>query len=149
MAKSERLTPVIKVAENRERAAAKVLGEIQATVQQRRKRLDELIAYRAEYYTRFTDTGAAARPASMIADFRTFITKLDEAIVKQKQLVAAATHEYEERRSHWLKARTKSMALGKVAERLRLEEQYVSDRKEQKESDERSQRRRSHPDEDD
>lgn len=141
MTKSDRLKPVIKVAENRERAAAKVLGEAQQAAQQRKKRLDELTSYRNDYCARFNSTQSAARPALMMADFRVFLTRLDEAIVQQQRLLDASLRDVEAKKQRWLAERTKTKALDKVTTRLRKQERVHAERKEQKETDERAQRK--------
>lgn len=141
MTKSDRLKPVIKVAENREREAAKVLGDAQKVVQQRKKRLDELTSYRSDYCARFNSADRGARPAALLADFRLFLVRLDEAIVQQQKLLDAGVKELEERKQRWLAERTKTLALDKVAVRLRTQERRQVERKEQKDTDERAQRR--------
>lgn len=145
MTKSDRLKPVIKVAENRERAAAKVLGEAQKIAQQRKKRLDELTAYRSDYCARFNSPQHAARPAAMVADFRIFLLRLDEAIVQQQKLMDASLRDVEEKKQRWLAERTKTKALDKVFTRLRVQERLHAERKEQKETDERAQRQSEAP----
>lgn len=141
MTKSDRLKPVIKIAENRERAAAKVLGEAQKVVQQRKKRLDELTSYRSDYCARFNGGQNAPRPVAIIANFRVFLTRLDDAIVQQQKLLEASLRDLEQKKQRWLTERTKTMALDKVSTRLQTQERQQSDRKEQKETDDRAQRR--------
>lgn len=140
MTKSERLKPVIKVAESRERAAAKTLGEAQKIAQQRKKRLDELTSYRSDYCTRFNNTQHAARPAAMMADFRVFLSRLDDAIIQQQKLLDASLRDVEDKKQRWLVERTKTKALDKVSIRLRTQERRDAEQKEQKDTDERAQR---------
>lgn len=140
MTKSDRLKPVIKIAENREHAAAKVLGEAQKSVQQRKKRLDELTSYRSDYCARFNTAQNSARPVAIIANFRVFLSRLDDAIVQQQKLLEASLRDLEQKKQRWLAERTKTMALDKVTIRLRTQERQQSERKEQKETDERAQR---------
>ena len=53
MTRSKRMTPVVKVAENREQAAARVLGEARQRLEQQQRKLDELITYRDQYSQEF------------------------------------------------------------------------------------------------
>lgn len=149
MTKSDRLKPVIKVAENRERAAVKILGEAQKIAQQRKKRLEELTSYRNDYCARFNSTQHAARPAAMLADFRVFLGRLDEAIIQQQKLLDASLRDVELKKQRWLAERTKTKALDKVSVRLRTRERRQADQKEQKETDERGQREPKLPSDDD
>jgi flagellar FliJ protein len=140
MTKSKRLKPVVKIAEDRERAAARLMGDSQRLVDERQARLDELIAYRREYSAQFAGGAAPARSALQINDFRLFLQRLDEIIRQQQRLLDDSHRELEQKKQAWLNSRTKKAALEKAVTRFQADEYSRQARREQRESDDRVQR---------
>jgi flagellar FliJ protein len=66
---------------------------------------------------------------------------LSEAVKQQHALVQRAIAERDLERTRWREAATRAKALDHVVERWRNEERALLDRKEQRESDERAQRK--------
>lgn len=139
MKKSERLEPVIKVAETREQQAARALGQAQMQLNQAEQRLSELKTYKEEYLRRFHAQGSRGMSAAQMEDYRRFLAKLDAAIAQQQQVVAQAARFVEAKRGQWHERHGKTRALDKVVERYQADEQRRDDRKEQSEQDERAQ----------
>ena len=139
MKRSQRLEPVVKVAENREQQAAKALGDSQEALNQAEQRLVELKNYREEYIRRFHAAGSVGMRAKQMGDYRVFLANLSQAIEQQIVLVQQAANVVEQRRQHWFSRRGKVKMLDKVVSRYQSDEQRVIDRKEQREQDERSQ----------
>ncbi len=140
MKRSQRLEPVVRVAENREQQAARSLGDSQLALNQAQQRLDELENYRKEYIQRFHTTGATGMSAVQMGDYRLFLSNLSRAIEQQIGLVKQAVVTVEKQRQQWFARRGKVKMLGNVVSRFQTEEQRVADRKEQLEQDERAQR---------
>ncbi len=140
MTRAQRLKPVTRIAENREQEAALVMARAQQMLDERELRLEELVAYRAEYQMRYKAASSAGMEAAQIQDYRHFIAKLDLAISGQIALVETARNVLEETRRQWFATRSKSLALDKVVTRYRHEEVRNVERREQGEADERSQR---------
>jgi flagellar FliJ protein len=143
MTRSERLGPVQKIAENKERDAAKYMGECLRELEEHKKRLDELSLYRDQYSQKFTEAGKSGINVSQLNDYRHFINQLNEAIVHQQQKISETEYEFQQRRTNWTDLHSRSQALDKVATRYRNEETRQADVKEQKMIDERSQYRRN------
>ncbi len=141
MKRSQRLEPVVRVAENREQQAARSLGDSQSALNQAQQRLNELKNYREEYIQRFHTTGAVGMSAMQMGDYRLFLSNLSRAIEQQAGLVEQAAAVVEQQRQQWFTRRGKVKMLGNVVARFQTEEQRVVDRKEQLEQDERAQRR--------
>ena len=141
MTKSQRFKPVVEVAESRELAAAKVFGEAQRILRERREKLQELFTYREEYAQKFLQTGAIGMSANEMQSFRNFLAKLDAAIAQQQQLVANAMKTLEEKKRLWLLQNSKKQTLEKVVDKYREQENHANSKKEQREADERAQRR--------
>jgi flagellar FliJ protein len=136
--KSQRIQPVVKVAENHEQQAAQVLGKAQAALTQAEQRLQELQTYRNEYVRRFQEAGAAGMGAVRMEDYRRFLHNLSQAIEQQMQVVAGKEREVEAQRRQWHTRRSKVKMLDNVVARYVLEEQRKADKKEQAEQDERA-----------
>lgn len=133
MTRSKRMQPVVEVTQQREREAAKRLGEAQQRMQAAEQRLDELMRYRDEYTQQFASGGSLT--AARLRDYRIFLDRLNQAVDQQHALVARAQQEAEAQRQRWLDIRTRVQALDKVVERYRGEERNQHERRLQKESD--------------
>jgi flagellar FliJ protein len=139
MKRSKRFKPVVKVAENHEQEAARVLGSAQQVLGQAEQRLAELENYRQEYISRFHTTGATGMSAAQMMDYRAFLVKLDQAIVEQGRVVKQAAAHVEQQRQEWFTRRGKVKMLDTVVARYQADERRDADRKEQGDQDERAQ----------
>jgi len=139
MKRSQRFEPVVKVAENREQEAARLLGNAQATLTDAQQRLAELEGYREEYIKRFHATGSIGMSAAQMMDYRAFLVKLDQAIVEQGIVVGQAAGHVEQQRQEWFARRGKVKMLDTVVARYQADEQRDANRKEQGDQDERAQ----------
>ena len=136
MTRSKRMQSVVEVTANREREAARRLGEAQNREQAAAQRLDELIRYREEYTRQFADN--VSLPAARLQDYRVFLNRLNQAVEAQQKLLVRAEQDCAAQRSLWLEIHTRVKALGKVALRYRDAERSDHDRREQKDTDEHS-----------
>jgi len=136
MTKSKRLLPAAEVAENREKAMAKVFGQCQQQLFEVQKSLQELLGYREEYSKRFEMDSKLGMNANRLQDFRMFLHKLNQGIEQQLRVIQAATRERDKRKQEWLLTRTRKEAIGKVVERFAQEELRKENQKEQKDIDE-------------
>lgn len=141
MTRSQRLQPVTRVASMRERNAAQALGHSRHSMTECEARLTELLAYREEYTRRLQSAGGEGMNAREVNEYRTFLTRLNEAIAHQQQRMQLIRQEYEQTRRHWQAQRTHSLALDKVVARYRHQETRQGERREQRESDDRAQGR--------
>ncbi len=136
MTKSERLKPVQRINESREKDAAKALGHSVQSLQQQEQRLAELQQYREEYDRQIQELGANGVVASRLQQMQSFLHNLNLAIKQQQQIVEAARHEREQKRHSWQQAHGKTQVMDKVIERYQVDEQYQANKREQKENDE-------------
>ena len=137
--KSRRLKPVIKVAKSREDDAALALSEYRKVIDQQEAKLIELRQYHAEYIQRLSDGGRNGMNIAQINDYRSFIVRLAVAVEQQEALLVECEQQLQEKNAAWLKTRARHQALGKVTERYLQQEHEAREKKEQAESDERSQ----------
>lgn len=142
MSPSKRLHPVHRVAENREQAAARELGDVQRQMQAHTSRLNELRDYHQEYLARFHSAAENGMTAAQLLEYRAFLEKLERAIEAQEQVVRESQIACNNSRDLWKEKHIRTQALGKVVDRMRSEEQRVEDSREQKQQDERNLRRR-------
>jgi flagellar FliJ protein len=138
--RSKRLKPVAEIAQSRERDAAVALARYRQIRDERERRLKELQDYRQEYIRRFQDAGSQGIDVGQLQGYRVFLERLEETVQQQEGLLAAARRDYEERRQAWVALRGRAEALDKVVARHRDQELRDADRREQGESDDRSQR---------
>jgi len=136
MTRSKRIQPVVRIAENREQDAARVLGESLKQLEAQEQRLQELTLYRDEYTRRFQNHAGGGMVPARMQDFRAFLVQLNQAIDQQRDVVERVRRESEQCRHQWLDQRTRAKALDKVVERYQREELRDADRREQKLLDE-------------
>ncbi len=146
MTKSDRVKPVVKVAQNREREAARVFADSQRVLHEREQRLDELRRYRDEYRENYQARSRSGMSAQQMRTYRNFLLKLDAAVEQQEQAVHVAQCELTRQKARWMEKHVRTKALANMRTRYVTQEQRAAQRVEQKESDERG-LRRNKPDE--
>ena len=146
MTKSERVKPIVKVAQNREREAARVFADSQQLLQEREQRLAEVRRYREEYLENYQARGRAGMSAQQMRTYRNFLHKLDAAVEQQEHLVQDAQNALAQQKARWMEKHVRTQALDNMRTRYVSQEQRDLQRTEQKESDERG-LRRTPPDE--
>ncbi len=139
MLKSKRLKPVIKIAQNREDDAALVLNEYRKVMDQQEAKLIELRQYHTEYTQRLNDNGRNGLNIAQINDYRHFIARLVVAVKQQEVQLASCEVQLKEKHDAWMQTRVHHQALDKVVDRYQQQEHQESEKREQSESDERSQ----------
>ncbi len=135
MRSSRRLQPVADIAKHSERHAARRHGDSLREHQEQQRQLDELIKYRDQYMDRFKQAGASGLSIVQMRDYQLFITRLDQAIAQQQQLVSTGEQQCQQSQANWIDKRGKSEMINKVVENRALTEQQRLDRREQKELD--------------
>ena len=141
--KSERWQTLRKIADQFEQQAAQSLGRSNGNLQQQQQRLEELLQYREEYNRQFQQTGARGMDGGMMQSFQKFLVQLDQAIAQQRQAVAAAEHDCDQKRHAWQDKHKTTRIYDKTIERFVAQEQHTESRKEQRESDDRVKRHSS------
>lgn len=144
MTRSKRMQSVVEVTANREREAARRLGDAQKRVEAAEQRLQELLLYRDDYTQQFAN--GASLTAARLQDYRIFLGRLNQAVDQQLQLLERARQDCEAQRRRWMDIHTRTQALDKVVSRYRDEERSDNERREQKESDQHTQNLRKRDD---
>ena len=136
MKRSKRMQSVAEIAKNRERDAARVLGQKRQHLEEQRQRLDELASYREEYARRFQSQGGVGLDARRLHEYRVFLQKLNMAIVQQRDRINQMVGECNIYQESWMNSRVHSKAMDKVVDRCRYDELRKREQQEQKELDE-------------
>lgn len=140
MEKSKRIEPIVNLAKNSEREAVKALGDALQALNSQIERLDQLIAYKAEYAERLSLSGGKGINVQQLNEYREFIDKLSLAIDQQTQAVSQARQNLDDKKRFWFAKRGRSKALDAVLDRYLDDEQYQLEKKEQNEIDDRNNR---------
>lgn len=140
MTRTERLDPVVQLADKKQQQALKELALSQTRVANEKARLAQLKAYRDEYLDT-QDRTDISWPALELQEFNRFISQLDDTIKSQLDVISLREQELAAKRDNWQKTRVNSKAMHKVVENLNQQELVEEDRSEQKIMDELSQRK--------
>ena len=131
-----RLTPVQRLALQRERQAATALADAVATLREAESTHAQLVQYRSGY-TRPSQTSRI--DTQRWQDYHEFLDKLDQAVSAQQAIIDDQRLRINAARSRWQSAHGRVSALGKLIEQLREEQQQAQARNTQRELDERAQ----------
>lgn len=145
MKRADRLEPVQKIVEDTERRLAEHYAAAKRLLQTSEQKLQELHSYRDDYTRGFARRAGGGMGARELVDYQAFMLRLNEAIKQQSQVVQSARGECEAQRRRWQAAAQRAKALGHVIENWQQEELRAANRREQRETDERAQRRRAAP----
>ncbi len=142
MAPSDRLKPVQRVAQNKEREAAKSFGDSRRKLQEEEQKLEQLRLFEQEYQNRFEAASRGGMSAGQLQEYQGFIAKLHLTIKEQENVVEQCRKFSGDMKQHWQEKHTRTEAIGKVMGRFEKEEHQERERMEQKLSDEFSNRAR-------
>jgi flagellar FliJ protein len=135
------MKPVQNLYDDTERRHAVALATVERKVADAEAKLQELERYRGDYENQFKQRAGRGIGARDLRDYQAFLARLTEAIRQQHAVVKRAQSERDAERLRWQDAAKRAKALGHVVEQWQSEERRASDRREQRESDERAQRR--------
>jgi flagellar protein FliJ len=139
MKRSQRLDIVKKVVDDFERRKAEALAASERRVAESEKKLANLEAYRDGYVRDFQLRAAAGINAAAARDYQVFLSRLDEALRQQTQAVIGTRAQRDAELQNWQDAAQRAEAIGQTVKRWQGEERHELERREQVETDERSQ----------
>ncbi len=131
---------VKKVVDDFERRKAEALAASERRVSESEKKLAELEAYRDSYVRDFAIRAQAGMNGAAARGYQAFLARLDEALQQQAQTVTNTRAQRDSELQNWQEAAQRAEAVGTTVKRWQSEERYALERREQHESDERSQR---------
>jgi flagellar FliJ protein len=128
------------VVDDQERRRAETLASSERRLNESENKLAELQRYHESYVRDFAIRAQAGMDGIMARDYQAFLTRLEEALRQQTQLVTRARAQRDGEMQTWQGAAQRAEAVGQMVKRFQTEEEHAMDRREQNESDERSQR---------
>ena len=134
------LAMLIELAQTKTDEATRRLGQLQNAQTSASAKLDMLVQYRQEYVVQFSAQMKGGLAASQVRNFQNFIGTLDGAIEQQRALTLQASTRLSQGRSNWQSSKRRLSSFGTLADRVRQFEIGLANKKEQRESDERSAR---------
>lgn len=128
--RSARLKKILSVAVAEERSLGLQTGRAQKKMLSEKHKLGELNAYRQNYAARARS--ATALSSAHFKDYQNFLSRLDQAVRSQQQVVTDSEKNLELHRRRWLVKRQRVESLERVQERYRQQELAHADRMEQR-----------------
>lgn len=127
---------LIELAEKKLDRAAQALATRNARQRDAEAKLDLLVSYRLDYFTRFGSAAAAGIDNHLLHNFRAFMEKLDTAITEQHAVVADARLSVRAAQTAWQAEQQRLRSYQVLAERRRGTERVRNAKREQREHDE-------------
>lgn len=140
MKKSQRIKTIVEIKAAQEKNALDVLGAVQQKLLAMQAQIEGLRNYRQEYQDRFNRLGSGGVKVAQLLEFRSFIDKLDKAIMGQEQTLSLIETELMAKRKIWESLHQKTEGLQKVCDSALALEMKQEDKREQLEQDERASR---------
>ncbi|MCF7966984.1 MAG: flagellar export protein FliJ [Methylobacter tundripaludum] len=140
MKKSQRIKTIVDIKATQEKNALEVLGALQRKLLTMQAQVQGLRNYRQEYQDRFDQMGVKGVNVAQLLEFRSFIEKLDKAIMGQEQVLISIEAEVMAKRKIWEELHHKTQSLQKVCDSALVVEMKQEAKREQQEQDERASR---------
>jgi len=139
MKKSERLTPLLKLEQNREQEQVKALGEARSAVAVQAEKLQQLVDYRSEYESMVSQEGTQGITATRLQGYHQFLNRLTTAIVQQEEQLQLVRQQETLSQNQWFKQRGAVKRMDNLVGRNVQQERQEEDKREQKMLDEQAQ----------
>lgn len=130
------LGKLVFAAQAEENRAALAHRNERRALDQSAQRLNQLRVFRLEYEQRLERTASKGIDARRLADYRRFLSQLNEAIERQGHEVQRGRSAVEDSREALLRRAMRRESLDRLLERARLKQRRDRERREQKLSDE-------------
>ncbi|OWY39533.1 flagellar export protein FliJ [Xenophilus sp. AP218F] len=108
---------LIRLTDDKQKAAAERMGLAQARLTEARSRLEQLDGFRAEYRHRLTAGASQGMGIAQYQDFRRFLTRLDDAMQQQQLEVERCMQRFLLEKQAWQQEYKKLKAYEKLLER--------------------------------
>lgn len=118
--------------------ATRRLGQLQNAHTSAAQKLEMLLQYRMDYLEQLQGQMRDGVPAAYVRNFQNFIGTLDGAIEQQRAVTVQADTRLGHGRSDWQHHKRRLTSFDTLADRVRQQELIRANKKEQRDSDERS-----------
>lgn len=116
--------------------ATRKLGELIASEQACEVKLQTLQQYRTEYRERFLQAARNGIDPAMWRNFTSFLSKLDDAIHSQQQMLERSHSATADGQQQWISENTRAKAFDTLSHRLSIQEDKRQNKREQQQTDE-------------
>lgn len=138
MKKTQRIEMVQRVVDEHERRRAEALAICEQRAKEARTRMEELESYRNAYVQEFNKRAQAGLDGAGVREFQVFLSRLDEALQHQNEILSQAELARSAELENWRGAAQRAAAVDTLAKHWRAEERRAEERRDQHETDERS-----------
>lgn len=136
MTKPFPMQPLVNLAQQKNEAATRKLGQLNRQQQDAQAKLDALLQYRKDYQQKFQDAARSGMSQADLSNFQNFIQRLDEAIAQQRGIVEKAASLVNNGRSELQDAQRKMKSFDALAQRHADGEKRREAKNEQRQTDE-------------
>ncbi|MDB6059915.1 MAG: flagellar export protein FliJ [Verrucomicrobiaceae bacterium] len=135
--RSDRLQALLKLAAMKEQAAVRQLAASAGRLQTAKQQRQQLSDYEHDYQQQYVQKGQAV-DRNFFLNFQGFFRQLETAQVQQEAAIRLRDHEREQARLKWIDLYARRRLLNNVRERWLQREAVESDKKLQRELDDRA-----------
>ncbi|MBW8190802.1 flagellar export protein FliJ [Neiella marina] len=136
MANIKQLEMIVKLRQDVENKAAKLMEQAQQAFAQQEQQLQTLQTYRKDYMTKLNNSGESGVSGQLFMQYQQFVMRLGDALGRAEQSMNVARQVYEQRRQGWLQARGEKNAIEMLIEREQQKQLLIQNQREQKQMDE-------------
>lgn len=137
MKKSVRLRPVRDIKQQQERTEARKLADLQQQLHQARLQCEELQGYLKDYFQTLSQQRQQVHQASQLALYQAFVTRLEQAIQYQREVIRQREMAVQAQTRKWVAASERLRTMDDLINRARQQEEIEADKREQKILDDR------------
>jgi flagellar FliJ protein len=135
---SQRLKPIKRIADNKEKTSARALGDSVNDKHCQEEKLQQLIKYRAEYIASMIIKTEQGMSGDQLQQYHLFLNKLDDAINQQRSAVDISEQNLTLNKNKWRSNNNRANAIKRVIGNLENKELLKSNKKESAQLDELS-----------
>ncbi|ADE10834.1 flagellar export protein FliJ [Sideroxydans lithotrophicus] len=136
MIKPFSLQPLVHLAQQKNDAATKKLGQLNQQQQTAQQKLDALLQYRKDYQLKFQEAAKNGMAPADMKNFQDFIGRLDQAIQQQTAVAERAKAGVQNGRTELMDATRKMKSFDTLAQRHAEAEKKLEAKNEQRTQDE-------------
>lgn len=144
MTKTFTLQPLLHLAQQKNDAATRKLGQLNQQHQSAQGKLDMLQQFRKDYQEKFQEAASNGMDHHDLRNFQEFINRLDEAITQQRSVIEQSQRSVQSGRSELSDAQRRMKSFDTLAQRHIEAEKKLESKAEQKIQDEHTGRFTAH-----
>lgn len=136
MADIKQLAIVLEMANKKEQEALKVYSQAEQQLTQLKQQMESLTQYKADYLQQMKPENSQQVTATKLMQLQGFLTKIDQSIFQQRDVIAKASLAVDARKKVWAKAKQYCDSIIFLIDKQNNESAIREDKQQQKLSDE-------------